>query len=160
MMGMSLAARLLPLLTLPPNVLAAPHFYQNVTIPMPPGTRVFTNPNEICLPASWTDILAFYLANYLAHVATLRLEPDTTTASKVLHATFCLIFPATGLDKAMDYILSCASFCRDPLQKAARAGALFHVVRRQGWKPMAGVHVENCVFFDDGGRDESINGMR
>jgi hypothetical protein len=87
MMGMGLAAKLLPLLTLPPNVLAAPVLYQNVTIPMRPGTRVFTNPNEICLPASWTDILVFYVANYLAHVATLRLKPDMKTRWKVLHAT-------------------------------------------------------------------------
>jgi hypothetical protein len=90
----------------------------------------------------------------------MRLEPDMTMQWKMAFAFVCLIFPATGLTKAIHYMLSCASISRDPLQRAARAGALFHVVRDHGWKPLSGTRLENCVFFVDGGQDESTDGIR
>jgi hypothetical protein len=157
MMTMRLAASLY-LLIQPTQLLAAPTSSENVTITLPTGARIYTNPGEICAPASWSNIIVFYLTNYLAHIATVRMAPDQSPWQKNEFGISCLFFPAIGLEKAIYYILGCSSLAREPLQKAARAGALFHVVRTTMWKPKPGDHLENCVLFDDGHREDSING--
>lgn len=47
----------------------------NSTLPLPPGTTNHGNPKLICLPTKWTDVIVFFLGNYVAHAATIRLEP-------------------------------------------------------------------------------------
>jgi hypothetical protein len=157
-MAINIVTQLIILLP-PSQVLAASILSKNVTIAVPAGTRVYTNPDEICQGSSWTDILVFYLANYLAHIATVRTGLDPKVGMQIFYTIACLFFPAIGLEKSVRYILSCASLAHDPLHKAARAGALCHVVRHhRNWKPIEDQRLENCVLFDDECQDGSING--
>jgi hypothetical protein len=108
---------------------------QNITITVTGGTMYYQNPNQLCLPSSATDIIVFFFANYLAHVATVRSRPHHTWVDKLVARTFCLFLPAFGLSIAVPMIVSCAYFAKTPLQMATRAGALVMVVRNDKWKP-------------------------
>lgn len=109
---------------------------KNITITVPNGTTYHQDPDELCLPASWTDIATFFGANYLAHVATVRSRSTESTLEAFLRAAFCLFFPAFGLSAALAMIVSCAAFAPCYIQKATRAGALFMVVRNKEWQPL------------------------
>jgi hypothetical protein len=39
----------------------------NITISVPEGTSDHGNPNLLCTPTKWLDVLVFFFANYLAH---------------------------------------------------------------------------------------------
>lgn len=105
---------------------------RNITIAVPSGTTVYQNPPEICTPASWMDILLFYLANYVAHLGTIRVVPGLTWLRAGAVYISCFFFPLVGLQSALDCILHCVIFSPDDLQRAARAGALCMVNRGQG----------------------------
>jgi hypothetical protein len=123
---LSICVTLLVLLYLP--TMTADSALHNITIAVPDGTRVYQNPSEICTPASWMDILLFYIVNYVAHVGTVRLPPGHKLPTPALYA-LSFFFPLTFFTTAVDCILDCVIFATSPLQKAARAGSLCMVDR-------------------------------
>jgi hypothetical protein len=127
-----------------PLVLSAP--MRNITIAVPDQTIYSTNLDVLCLPAAWSDILAFFSANYLAHAATVRDGPGTPSLRSVMTAIICLFFPAWGLSRAIIHTLTFSILAGDNLTTAARAGALCMVVRLQEWRPAAEESLENAIF--------------
>jgi len=86
----------------------------------------------LCRPATWIDILVFYLGNYFAHAGTVITLPGQSVASSLASIIVALLFPGGGILRALRIIFSRPILARTPLQTAARADALYAVVRRIG----------------------------
>ncbi|MCJ1427915.1 hypothetical protein MMC29_005821, partial [Sticta canariensis] len=99
----------------------------NVTLPV--GVSNHGDPNLLCSPAKWTDIVIFFLGNYFAHAATIRSSPGDSIYVSTINAVSALFFPASGIRRGLAGVFSLAKFGRTDLQIAARAGALCSVVR-------------------------------
>ncbi|KAF4629698.1 hypothetical protein G7Y89_g8442 [Cudoniella acicularis] len=87
------------------------------------------NPNVICRPAKWTDIVVFYLGNYIAHAATTLSLPGQSPLAVVFSIAAALFFPVSGVFRGFRAIYTLAIFAETELQTAARAGALCMVVK-------------------------------
>ncbi len=94
-----------------------------------PGFAHHGNCNLFCRPATWTDIIIFYLGNYIAHAVTVISSPGQSVMRTFLTIMSSLLFPASGISKGLDAIFSLAKFAKTDLQVAARAGALCAVIR-------------------------------
>lgn len=110
-----------------------PTLLTNITISAPVGSRFEPNPPGVCTPASWSDILLFFAANYLAHLATVRVDAGSTFLRSFKTYISCFFFPLNGLQNALNCILHCSMAAPDEVQKAVRAGALCIVV--EGKRP-------------------------
>lgn len=108
-----------------------------------PGYIHHGNCNLLCRPALWTDILVFFLGNYVAHAATIIGQPGQSTLAGVLAVVTALILPGGGVRSGLGAILSLAKFGSTDLQTAARAGALCAVVKTPGPPPAPGVVERN-----------------
>ena len=101
----------------------------NSNITLPVGTTNHGQPGLLCLPTKWTDIIVFFIGNYVAHAATIRLEPGTSIVDTVLAIIWTLLIPGSGVQRGVRGILSRAKFGKTDLQIAARAGTLCQVIR-------------------------------
>ena len=151
------------------GVLSAP--LQNITLPLPVGTTYHSTPGLLCTPAQWTDILAFYCFNYIAHAATVITRPGERNLDFAGSAFGCLLFPAMGLYRGVEAILGGAVFVGwrkwkwlvglkqgegegdkevdAELRKAAKSGALCMIVRTKNWRPVDGDNVNHVVLKRD-----------
>ena len=118
---------------------AAPSPTKTITITVPKGTRLQgSDPQILCTPSKWTDVVIFLLANYVAHATTLKSLPGESTLS-VMRSSLCsLLFPISGVRRAVTAIYQPAILAKTPLEAAAKAGALCMVVRTMEWKPEHG----------------------
>lgn len=98
-----------------------------------PGFIHHGNCHLLCRPAAWTDILIFFLGNYVAHAATVVSTPGQSTLVTVFVIVMALLFPGGGVRTGMTAIRSLAKFASSDLQMAARAGALYAVVRAESF---------------------------
>ena len=117
---------------------AAPQGVQdlhNVTISLPENSRYNATQHLLCTPSSWKSIAPFFLANYFAHVATVRTIPGEPIIQVVAMMLTALLFPASGLARGLDAIFQSAKRGRSPLEVACKAGALCVVVRMPEWTP-------------------------
>lgn len=125
-----------------PQVLSAPGAFspsQNFTIPAPEGTTSHGNPNLLCTRSTWSNLATFFLANYIAHAATVKIDPGLPVLRAFWSVLMALILPTFGAYKGLDAVRRCAIFGGSPLQKAKKAGALCEVVRNRHWKPQPGL---------------------
>ena len=99
----------------------------NITLPT--GTSNHGDPELLCLPTKWTDVIIFFLGNYLAHAATLRSVPGRSMFQSFFAMLGALFFPVSGVTLGVRGITSLAAFAKTDLQVAARAGALCKVIR-------------------------------
>ncbi|KAF8883538.1 hypothetical protein BD779DRAFT_1539409 [Infundibulicybe gibba] len=112
----------------------------------PDGSTNHGNPSLLCTPTTWSDVLVFYLGNYIAHVATIKEYPGESGIDFMVNAIVAILFPTVGMARGIDAII------RHPqvrvkggeLQRAARAGALCMVVRSPDWKPGIGDHIRDA----------------
>ncbi|KAF6818871.1 nacht domain protein [Colletotrichum musicola] len=87
--------------------------------------------NLLCKPASWTDVLVFFLGNYVAHAATVITSPGQTTLQTVTLTLSAVLFPNAGIRNGLRAIINRSQLeSFSSLQKAARAGALLTVVKQ------------------------------
>lgn len=100
-----------------------------------------------CRPAKWSDILLFFIMNYVIHAFTVKSRPGETAPAAALYNTAALLLPFTGVIRAVDAIGRAAIFGKDPLQKAVRARALVVVGRSSDWKP---------TYFHDSERSHGV----
>jgi hypothetical protein len=114
---------------------------QVFTIEVPAGLNA-TNHNSdslFCIvPASWFNIMIFYLGNYGAHAATLVTYPGESPIYVFAAIIYALFFPNTGIVRGLNAIFRHANFSwgeRTDLRAATRAGALCMVVRTSAWRP-------------------------
>ncbi|KAI9768637.1 MAG: hypothetical protein M1839_003997 [Geoglossum umbratile] len=119
----------------------------NLTITVPIGTTTHGDPHLLCMPGKWNDIIIFYLGNFLAHAATVRQYPGEQPYNIALGLMTALIFPSGGALRGLNAVLRSAAYKigprglpnqTEPLERAARAGALCMVVRSRFWKPEEG----------------------
>jgi hypothetical protein len=97
---------------------------KNITITVPDGTSDHGNPNLLCTPTKWTDIVIFFLGNYLAHAATVIALPGESAVSMGMNALLALVLPWSGVNRGISAISICAKRGRTALQTAQRAQAL------------------------------------
>lgn len=97
---------------------------QNSTVDLPPGTSNHGDSKLICVPAKWSDIVTFYLGNYIAHVVTIISHPGASTMETIVAVISTLLLPGAGIFRALRAIFSKSRFAEDDLRAAARAGAL------------------------------------
>jgi hypothetical protein len=97
------------------------------------------DPNLRCNRAKFTDIALFFLANYFAHCATVKMMPGETAVRGFTNALMALFFPTSGIIRAIFAIARHARFTKkDELWMAKRAGALCMLVRSRHWVPQEG----------------------
>ncbi|KAK2756855.1 nacht domain protein [Colletotrichum kahawae] len=89
----------------------------------------------LCRETKWTDVVVFYLGNYIAHAATITTRPGQSTLITVVTMIGAVLLPGTGIWNGMKAILSLARFAPTDLQIAARAGALYAVVKDNNPQP-------------------------
>src|SRR6187549_2753147 len=53
--------------------------------------------NLLCRPARWTDVIVFYLANYVTHAATVISRPGERPGLVVLGILTAILFPGGGI---------------------------------------------------------------
>ncbi|KAF2671730.1 hypothetical protein BT63DRAFT_476594 [Microthyrium microscopicum] len=89
------------------------------------------DPNLQCVPTRWSDVIIFFLGNYIAHAATVVQYPGSAPIVSIQNVFYALLFPVTGTTRGLKSIASCAVFYmhKSDLECAARAGALVKVVK-------------------------------
>lgn len=97
---------------------------QNSTVDLPVGTSNHGDSKLICIPAKWSDIITFYLGNYVAHVITIISYPGASTMETIIAVISAFLLPGAGIFRALRAIFSKSRFAEDDLRAAARAGAL------------------------------------
>ena len=80
------------------------------------------------------DVLKFIATNYLAHAFTVNTAPGYGGFYSLLFSLGSLAFPYIGLVRACRSLGLMTMLEPDPLQRAARAGALCMVARTKYWK--------------------------
>lgn len=102
----------------------------NSTTPLvlPPGSSNHADPDLLCWPSRWTDVLIFFLGKYVLHAATERPLPGESLVSQAIATILVLLLPS-GVLRGIRAIICGAKFTRNDLTTAARAGALCTVIR-------------------------------
>jgi hypothetical protein len=93
--------------------------------PLQPGTSL---PKEkrsdlVCGAASWEDVAAFFLLNYVAHAATVRPFPGDNMKTQIWYIACALFVPFAGVWRACESIAYARPFA-NALDQAKWAGAL------------------------------------
>jgi hypothetical protein len=99
-----------------------------------PGYTHHGNCNLLCAPASWTDVLSFFVGNYVAHAATVIALPGQSLAETIKNILIALVFPSAGVLRAIQTISTMAFRQHTELRKAAKAGALCTIVKVSEFK--------------------------
>ena len=102
----------------------------NFTVVVPKGSSNHGDPRLICLIPRWHDYITFFLANYLAHAATLVTFPGQSVLESISYALAALLLPSYGVLRIVKLLFVRPGLERDPLHRAAKAGALCMVVAR------------------------------
>ena len=103
---------------------------ESVTIP-PTTCPNHGNPTLCCRSTKWTDLVVFYLGNYVAHALTTKITPGQNPFSAIVAIFAALLFPTSGIARSLRAISSGAIFAKTELQVAARAGALLMIVKAE-----------------------------
>ena len=110
-----------------------------------PGVSNHGQSNFACFPTTATDVLLFFLTNYVAHAATVKIRPGASTKEKMFYILHSLFFPVEGVARAIEFMFEWSwtidskfpflNMEANSLETAQRAGALAMVVRDWTWKP-------------------------
>jgi hypothetical protein len=82
-----------------------------------------------CRSADWTDVAKFFIANYITHAFTVVATPGARKRDTILFVVWALFNPFVGVGRAFGVIARCASWSKDDLHKAHKAGALYTLVK-------------------------------
>ncbi len=100
----------------------------NGDVTLPAGASDHGDSKLLCLPTKWSDIVIFFLGNYIAHAATLRSLPGARLYETALRTYMALFFPISGIGIGIRGIMSLANLAKTDLEVAARAGALCKII--------------------------------
>lgn len=129
-------------------------FLTNITILAPNGTTQHGNERILCLPIGshyWPSIVAivtFFATNYLAHAATVKSSPGDKLLVQACNAFLALLFPMSGLLRALNAIFRHPRSADSEVYRACKAGALCMVVRDLHWRPHDLSSLRVCVLDD------------
>jgi hypothetical protein len=117
--------------------LPTPDLNINITISAPAGTSDHGDPNLLCTPTKWLDILIFFLANYTAHAATVKTLPGEKPVDIFFAIFLAITFPFSGVARGLEAIARRTLLYQhhSDLKTAVRAGALCIVIRDENWRP-------------------------
>jgi hypothetical protein len=102
----------------------------NSTVNLPPGTTDHGQAGLICVPASWLDIVLFFLTNYVAHAATIVTYPGQPMLETTVRIIIAIFIPIASMQRTVPLIINHAStILRDPLRRAVNSGAMITVVK-------------------------------
>jgi hypothetical protein len=127
---------------------------ENKTITLPKPSRYMSGEHILCTPSTWASIIAFFLANYVSHAATVKFLPGESKPSCTIAILHALMFPTSGVTRGLNAIFQHSIFCRTPLETACRSGALCVVVRTEDWKPRDGEVVKGVWLEEEYGREQ------
>jgi hypothetical protein len=82
----------------------------NITITVPDRTTQHGDPNLLCTPTKWTDVLLFYAVNYLAHAVTVKSIPGQQLYDTIQVILAALIYPYSGIMRGIEAITRRAAF--------------------------------------------------
>jgi hypothetical protein len=100
------------------------------------GTSNHGDPHLLCPPTTWESILVFFIGNYLAHAATVKLPPATSLVSSLRICFSALLMPASGLVFALRaFAQAIRGIRKSEVQKAGIAGGFCMYARSTGWRP-------------------------
>lgn len=131
---------------------------ENNTVTVPSGIRNHGDPKILCLPSKWTNIITFFLTNFVTHAATVKSVPGEPPLSAALSIAFALLFPASGVVRALRAIYQYPVFANTALSTALRARALCMVVRTSRWEPQDGDVVNSLGFRITDKFQEAVTG--
>lgn len=118
----------------------------NVTIEAPAGTTDHGIPGLICPPARVVDVAVFFIVNYLAHAFTIITSPGATFREKMTASIHALFVPGSGIIRSVRWIFGLACFETDSLARAAKAGALCMVLKKNNIR-LGTVHGQRDEWF-------------
>ncbi|KAI4129762.1 MAG: hypothetical protein LQ338_002072 [Usnochroma carphineum] len=109
---------------------------RNFTVALPAGTSNHGDRHILCTPASWDNIAIFFIGNYIAHAATVKLPPATSMVSKLRIYFSALLMPASGLVFALQaFTQVIRGIGKSEAQKASIARGLCMYARSEEWRP-------------------------
>ncbi|KDQ51988.1 hypothetical protein JAAARDRAFT_40601 [Jaapia argillacea MUCL 33604] len=91
----------------------------------------------VCHPTTWHDIVVFFVANYIAHAATIPTAPGAKWYDTALWTILSLLLPFAGLGKSLGLLVRHFGVGSSYLEKAWARDALAIVVRSGDWEPSA-----------------------
>lgn len=94
--------------------------------------------NLYCRESKWSDLVVFFLANVVAHAATVPSSPRSNTIDNIESMLLSLFLPYFGIGRAIGIIRRAAIFASSPLQQAKRAEAICAVGRTRKWRESGG----------------------
>lgn len=130
------------------------------------GTTSSTIPNNIrftesglcVVPAPWTQILSFFVTNYIARIATFKKTSGYEGSRDYFRTIVSLFVPFFGISQAASTIARGSRFLgKDEIGKALHAGTLCIVQRQQTWKPKNGDVIRGCTFEEPSKRSRKKN---
>ncbi|KDQ51954.1 hypothetical protein JAAARDRAFT_40575 [Jaapia argillacea MUCL 33604] len=89
----------------------------------------------VCLPTTWHDIVVFFVANFLAHAATIPTAPGAKWYDSAAWTILSLLLPFAGLGKSLGLIMRHFMVGNSDLEKALARDGLAIVVRSDDWEP-------------------------
>jgi len=118
----------------------------SVAVAIPIHRQLTARSEVVCVPATWQDIIAFYVLNYATHALTIKSSPGDTTETTFWIILFALFIPFAGVWRACLTIANGTFnvFGKTGFQDAARVGALCAVFRNSDWKTRVGEEYEGC----------------
>jgi len=102
----------------------------NFSVLVPEGTTNHDDPKLVCVLPRWHDYIAFFFTNYVAHAATLVAFPGQSVSESIAYSLAALLLPASGILRVVRLFFLRPGMVRDPLRRAARAGALCMVLKK------------------------------
>jgi hypothetical protein len=104
-------------------------------VSLPAETKNHSASQLLCRPATWESIAVFFIGNYVAHAATVKLPPATPLLANIWICFSALLMPATGLVFGLLAFWHAISGRNESeVQKAAIAGALCVYARSDEWR--------------------------
>lgn len=97
----------------------------------------------LCFPTKAWDVVAFFLGNYVAHIATTITQPGELPLESSYKRLTILFAPFSGICYGVQCIYNAAYFQKTPLQVALKSSALCEVLRNQNWMPRDGDIIRN-----------------
>lgn len=103
----------------------------NVTIAVPEGYSNHGNSRLFCVKTQWYHIVSFFAVNYVAHAATVRSRPGQKFIHSIRDVILALLFPSSGLLRALSVLWEFPRPSDHGLLKAFHAEALWVVEYRR-----------------------------
>jgi hypothetical protein len=127
-------------------------FPRSISSPLLERARVEFNDSTqtACVhPAPWTQILTFFITNYIARVVTYKKTSGYEGRRDYFYVFASLFVPFVGISSAAATIARGSRFLgHTDVDRALLAEALCVIVREPGWRPEHGEIIRGCIIHE------------